>query len=83
MQLMPDTARDLGVKNPRDPAENVHAGTRYLAFLRRHFGDDALALAAYNAGPGRVTRAGRRVPEISETRAYVRNVLELARSYGY
>lgn len=82
MQLMPETARDLGVKDPFDPTDNVDGGARYLAFLRRHFGSDALALAAYNAGPGRVTRAGRRIPNIPETRAYVDNVLRLAHSYG-
>lgn len=79
MQLMPATARDMGVKDPFDPADNVNGGARYLAFLLKHFGDEELAVAAYNAGPGRVARAGR-VPDIPETRAYVKNVLALARA---
>jgi Transglycosylase SLT domain len=82
MQLMPATAKDLGVKDPFDARENVDGGARYLAFLRKHFKDDALALAAYNAGPGRVMRAGNRIPDIAETRAYVVQVSELARAYA-
>lgn len=81
MQLMPDTARDMGVKDPFDPADNVNGGARYLAFLLKHFKDEELAVAAYNAGPGRVARAGR-IPDIAETRAYVQNVLSLARSWS-
>lgn len=80
MQLMPGTARDMGVKNAFDPADNVNGGARYLAFLLRHFKDTELAVAAYNAGPGRVGRAGK-IPDIPETRAYVVNVLGLARAY--
>jgi hypothetical protein len=79
MQLMPETARDMGVKDPFDPADNINGGARYLAFLLKHFGDESLAVAAYNAGPGRVARAGR-IPDIPETRAYVESVLGLARS---
>jgi soluble lytic murein transglycosylase-like protein len=78
MQLMPATARDLGVDDVFDPASNVDGGTRYLAGLLRMFNDESLALAAYNAGPGRVARAGRRIPRIPETEAYVRAVLALA-----
>jgi hypothetical protein len=81
MQLMPDTARDMGVKDPFDPADNVNGGARYLAFLLKHFKDERLAVAAYNAGPGRVGRAGR-VPDIPETRAYVEQVLGLAKAYA-
>lgn len=80
MQLMPGTAKDLGVVDRTDPRENVLGGTRYLAFLLKHFGDEELAIAAYNAGPGRVKRAGG-VPAIAETRAYVRNVLAMQRQY--
>ncbi len=81
MQLMPDTAADLGVKDPFDPEQNVMGGTRYLAFLLKHFGDEELAVAAYNAGPARVAREGA-VPDIPETRAYVQSVLGLRRAYG-
>lgn len=80
MQLMPATAADLGVTDPFDPRANVDGGARYLAFLRKHFKSDELALAAYNAGPGRVARAGG-VPDIPATRAYIESVLGLAASY--
>jgi hypothetical protein len=76
MQLMPATADDLGV-DPADPRENVDGGTRYLAWLLNTFGDRRLALAGYNAGPGRVKRAGNRIPAIRETEDYVRAVMAL------
>jgi soluble lytic murein transglycosylase-like protein len=73
-QLMPATARDLGV-NPADPAQNLQGGARYLRYLLDQFGGDVeKALAAYNAGPGRVQRAGG-VPAIAETRAYVASIV--------
>jgi soluble lytic murein transglycosylase-like protein len=73
-QLMPATARQLGV-DPRDPAQNLAGGAAYLRQqLNRFNGDLEKALAAYNAGPGRVTAAGG-VPAIPETRAYVRSIV--------
>lgn len=77
MQLMPATARELGV-DPHDPTANVAGGARYLRQLLDQFGGDlTLALAAYNAGPGAVERHGRRIPPFAETRAYVPRVLAL------
>lgn len=73
-QLMPATARDLGV-NPADPAANLIGGARYLRMLLDQFdGNVEKALAAYNAGPARVTRAGG-VPAIAETQAYVASIV--------
>ncbi|RPF71046.1 lytic transglycosylase domain-containing protein [Aurantiacibacter spongiae] len=73
-QLMPGTARELGV-NPRDPFANLEGGARYLREqLDRFDGDIERALAAYNAGPGRVIRSGG-VPAITETRGYVAAVM--------
>jgi len=81
MQLMPDTARSLGVTDPYDPGQSVDAGTRYLADQLQHFGGDLrLALAAYNAGPGAVARYGG-VPPYAETQAYVDQVLTTYQSY--
>ena len=76
MQLMPGTARELGVTDINDPYQNIRGGVQYYAQQRKRFGDPALAAAAYNAGPGRVQRAGNAVPQIGETRQYVANFLK-------
>ena len=72
-QLMPDTARGLGV-NPHDPRQNLEGGARYLKQQYRRFGDWRLALAAYNAGPEAVERY-RGIPPYAETQNYVKSIL--------
>jgi soluble lytic murein transglycosylase-like protein len=74
-QLMPATAARLGVRDRFDPADNLLGGAAYLARQVLRFGDLRLALAAYNAGPERVAQLGR-VPDITETRAYVAAVVD-------
>jgi soluble lytic murein transglycosylase-like protein len=75
MQLMPDTARGLGVRDPFDPAQNVEGGATYLrGLIDRYHGRLDFALAAYNAGPGAVDHYGG-VPPYAETRAYVQGIL--------
>jgi len=76
MQLMPDTARLLGVADPYDPVQNLRGGTRYLRQQIDRFANLSLALAAYNAGPTAVARFDG-VPPYRETRDYVRRVLGL------
>ena len=74
MQLLPSTARDMGVTNLYDPRENILGGTQYLGMLlERYEGNMERALAAYNWGPGNIERAPYRLPD--ETRAYIQRVL--------
>ncbi|MBC8064559.1 MAG: lytic transglycosylase domain-containing protein [Chlorobia bacterium] len=76
-QLMPDTARGLGVTNPFDPVQNLRGGAKYLSQMLKQFdGDQTKAIAAYNAGPGAVARHGG-VPPYRETQNYVDKVLTL------
>jgi soluble lytic murein transglycosylase-like protein len=81
MQLMPATAKQYGVKNAFNPAENVRAGVAYLrGLLDRYENNEELALAAYNAGPGAVKQYGG-VPPYAETQSYVSKVIGYAESY--
>ena len=93
MQLMDSTGRELGVTDPFDPWQNIEAGTRYLAgLLAKYGGNESVALAAYNAGPGRVDRLGIRNDEDyaakrhllpAETQRYVETVLQRKREYRH
>ena len=75
MQIMPDTAQIVELKNPFDPDENIRAGARYLKLLQEMFkGDLELVLAAYNAGPSKVIQHNMTVPPIGETINYVKQV---------
>jgi len=73
MQLMPETARDYGVKNLYNPTENIEGGVRYLKHLMNYYGNLDLSLAAYNAGPEAVAKYGG-VPPYPETRRYIKKV---------
>ncbi|RTE07712.1 lytic transglycosylase domain-containing protein [Paenibacillus whitsoniae] len=92
MQLMDATGLGLGVTNPFDPTQNVEAGTRFLSgLLKKYNGNESVALAAYNAGPGRIDRLGIRTDQDlrdklhllpAETQAYVSKVLGYRQRYS-
>jgi soluble lytic murein transglycosylase len=81
MQIMPATAKELGISKPFDPHESIKGGARYLRRLLTKFDDKLpLALAAYNAGPGIVSRLNR-IPPIRETQEFVRRVMHYYRAF--
>ncbi len=82
MQMMPATAKALGVKDSTNPEQNVMAGTKYISKLLKDYnGDETLALAAYNAGPGNVRKYGG-VPPFKETKDYIPKVLSFQNEFA-
>ncbi len=83
MQLMPGTAKEMGVDDSTSPSQNLAGGSRYLSkMMKRYDGNLELALAAYNAGPGNVDKAGGQVPGFKETRSYVQRVQDRFKALG-
>ena len=81
MQLMPTTAEELGVTDPFDSVQNIRGGTKYLSKLMKKYSNNlALALAAYNAGPGSVAKYDG-VPPFPETERYIERVMKTYRKY--
>ena len=78
MQLMPSTAKDLGVRNPFDAEQNIAGGTKYLKNLINKYDSVKLGLAAYNAGSGAVQKYGG-IPPYRETQNYVKNIVSSAK----
>jgi hypothetical protein len=76
MQLMPGTAKEMGVADIADPYQNIEGGVKYYAKMLKKFGDPVVAAAAYNAGPGNVRKYGG-VPPFAETKNYVRKFVKL------
>jgi soluble lytic murein transglycosylase-like protein len=83
MQLMPATAARFGVTDRTDPAQNILGGAKYLNFLLKKFGNDQLAIAAYNAGEGNVKKHGYKIPPFKETQKYVPKVLAYYEQYRF
>jgi soluble lytic murein transglycosylase-like protein len=73
MQIVPSTARLLGISDPFDPQQNIAAGTKYFRYLLNRFEDETMALAAYNAGEGNVAKFGG-IPPFEETQNYIQRV---------
>ncbi|MDP8207699.1 MAG: transglycosylase SLT domain-containing protein [Candidatus Electryonea clarkiae] len=80
MQIMDDTANDLGISNVYSPAQNIDGGSRYLSEQLDNFGDIRLALAAYNAGPQSVIKSNG-VPQFTETKEYISKVMHNYKEY--
>lgn len=82
MQLMPTTAKAMGITHITDPKENIFGGTKYFKQMYDQFNDLELALAAYNAWPENVKNAGNSVPKFTETQAYVKSVPKYIKEYS-